>query len=352
MTYRTKAAAAIRGRIEALANEVTDRQFRKHPELATRFGPLGRARCVDDARFHWSFLAAAVDTNIDAIFVDYVAWAKTVLTTRKISHEDLHGVLTIMADVLRSSFDAALASAAIAPVEQALEQIKDMPLSVTSLLDTTTDRGAVAKQYLEALLTMHSRAAIRVVASALEQGLTTQTICCDVLEPVQREIGRLWQMNEISVAMEHFASGVTQQLLAQIGSFRRANIEPQRKRAVLLCAPGEFHDIGIRAIAELLSLDGWHTLPLGANVPAAAAVRVCVDWKPDVILISASLPPHIAAVCEVVQLLRAEPALENARVLVGGRIFTQYPEMWRVTGADGSAADAAGVIALLGVEGE
>jgi methanogenic corrinoid protein MtbC1 len=328
-------SAEIRARIDSLADEVVTRHFERRPDLAKRYGEVGRIRCREDARFHLSYLAAALEVDTGAIFVDYVAWAKTVLVSRNVSALDLAESLAVLGDVLVASMTPALAAPAMRMIDAACAQLPEMPVTVPSFIDPASASGALGKRYLETLLTMDSHAASRVIADALNEGFDFRTIGVDVLEPVQHEVGRLWQLNQISVAVEHFCSSVTQQLLAQTATLRRANPEPKRKRVIAMCAPGELHEIGLRAITEVLSLDGWETLYLGANTPAMAAVQLCSDRKADVLLVSATLPPHIAGVAQVVRLLRAEPRLSGTRVYVGGRAFSRHPDLWRFTGADG-----------------
>ena len=80
-----------------------------------------------------------------------------------------------------------------------------------------------------------------------------------------------------------------------------------------MCAPGELHDIGLRIVSEFLRLEHWEVFHLGANVPPRAAVDLCVNRKADVLVVSVTLPPHIAGVAEVVQLARARRELDQMR---------------------------------------
>ena len=45
-----------------------------------------------------------------------------------------------------------------------------------------------------------------------------------------------------------------------------------RGSAVLACAPGEHHDIGLLMLAVMLRADGWRVEFLGADTPVDAAV--------------------------------------------------------------------------------
>ena len=79
------AGAELRHNAHLLAEEITTRHFERFPDIAAKYGAYGRRRCVEDSEFHLSFLAAAIDANLDSIFYDYVAWAKTVLASRGIA---------------------------------------------------------------------------------------------------------------------------------------------------------------------------------------------------------------------------------------------------------------------------
>jgi MerR family transcriptional regulator, light-induced transcriptional regulator len=109
---------------------------------------------------------------------------------------------------------------------------------------------------------------------------------------------------------------------------------------VAMCAGGEMHEVGLRIICDLLELEGWTTDYLGANVPPAAAVQLCADRRADVLLVSATLPPHVESVKEVIARFRAVPALSSSKIVVGGRAFNNQPDLWKRLGADGFATDA------------
>ena len=46
-----------------------------------------------------------------------------------------------------------------------------------------------------------------------------------------------------------------------------------RGTAVLACAPGERHELGLLALAVLLQADGWLAVYLGADTPLEAAMH-------------------------------------------------------------------------------
>lgn len=330
------AAHHIRTHIEDKATAAVDRQFAVRPDLLARYGEIGRIRCLEDARFHLQYLATALEAEKPEIFLDYVAWAKIVLARRNIPAEDLAANLDIIASIVEEFPEA------VRIVLAAREALPSMPDDVASFLDPREPLWQTANAYLEALLQGNRRAAEEIVARTLDDGVPLRDVYRRVFEPVQKEVGRLWQLNRVSVAQEHFCTAATQQVMTRLYGrlFEPKPAGDRARRAVAMCVGGELHEIGLRIITDMLELEGWNTWYLGASMPAASAIQLCVDQKADVLLISATLPPHLSAVSEVIRAFRRRPELAHAKVVVGGRALRTVPDLWRVIGADGYAENA------------
>src|ERR1700719_4587444 len=103
MADRHHVAAILDKSRDELAEAITDRHYELHPELAERFGPAGRSHCREDARYHLSYLSAAVAAGTPAFFTEYVGWCKAMLGARRIPADDLAQNLGIMRVVLERS---------------------------------------------------------------------------------------------------------------------------------------------------------------------------------------------------------------------------------------------------------
>ena len=80
------------------------------------------------------------------------------------------------------------------------------------------------------------------------------------------------------------------------------------------CVSGELHEIGARMLCDLLEMEGWNTIYLGANVPTAGIVDVLRDNHSNILAVSASMTFHIPAVREVIAAVRlASAGDENSR---------------------------------------
>ncbi len=327
----------IRERLDELALEITNQH-----DLADRFGALGRQRCLEDARFHLRYLATALEANSAAMFLDYIGWTKVVLAKRNVTEADLARNLQVMKRVLKDVPEA------VSVLTVAVEELPFMPDDVASFLDPRAPLWAVASDYLAALLRGDRREASQLVTKSLDEGAPLRDVYRHVFEPAQQEIGRLWQLNEVSVAQEHFCTAATQYIMTQLYGRVFTGERIGSRRAVAMCVGGELHEVGLRIVTDLLELAGWETWYLGASVPPAAAVQLCVERNADVLLVSATLPPHIASVAEVVRLFKSRRELDGAKVIVGGRAFRTAQGLWASIGADGYAASADECLELLG----
>jgi methanogenic corrinoid protein MtbC1 len=335
----------IIGRQEDLARKIVERHWELRPALEQAYGKQGRVRCLEDARYHLRYLSEAVGAREPVLFVHYVTWAKTMLLARSIPVEDLVANLEVMLDVLGKELPPSMRIPAVDYVKSAIGSLtlaNDNP----SFLDPRQPLAELARHYLSALLRYDRHAASTLILQAVENKASIREIYCHVFEPCQYEIGRLWQSNVVSVAQEHYCTASTQLIMSQLYPYIFRADRTFRGTIVAACVTGELHEIGARMLCDLLEMEGWNTIYLGANVPTAGIVDVLRDNHSDILAVSASMTFHILAVREVIAAVRlARPA---TRILVGGYAFKIAPNLWRDVGADYWTNDATAAISLIG----
>lgn len=109
-----------------------------------------------------------------------------------------------------------------------------------------------------------------------------------VLLPYLNELGLRWERGEISVAEEHFGSNVVRRRLLRLAEGWERGGGPV---ALVACAPGEEHDIGLLCFALVLhSYHGWRVKYLGADTPLPDLVRAARVIRPDLVAVSAVTP--------------------------------------------------------------
>ena len=330
--------AALEQASDELAARVTDRHFARRPELAVRFGPAGRKRCEEDARFHLHYLAQALALGIPELFGRYLAWAVPMLASRKVPKADLRADMEELRALLVEDFPhaqpaiEAVMLPALAGVDAAPEALALTPLSpaAEAYFTAAKDEGPVEAGHL--------------VSELAATGLSPGDIYVDVLAPAMRRAGELWQANQFSVAEEHYFTAVTQRVMGRL--FSDTVLGRGRGPSVVIsCVAGELHELGARMLCDLLELEGYNTHYLGASMPPRAIVDFASMRNARVLALSASITPHLRPLREAIALLRADPRCAGMKVLVGGAAFSGMPTLWRLMGADAWAPDAAAGIA-------
>jgi methanogenic corrinoid protein MtbC1 len=341
MTEKREAAAELIDDIRAeAAARITARTFARRPELAVRYGRQGQERCLEDANFHLRYLAEAVRHGRASIFNDYVAWAKVMLAERRIPSSDLRTHLEETVAVLSEVLDGTTATTAAEYIRGALGQLETSPLHAKSFIDPDAPYGALAAAFLKALLSADRNTASRLVADAVESGASVRDIYIHVFQQSQREVGRLWQTNQITVAHEHFCTAATQVIMTQLYStiFRTERVG---RLFVASCVGGELHEMGMRMVADFFEMEGWDAQYLGANMPRPHLLSYLQRAKPDVLGLSATITYHVSEISEIIRDIRNDGATRRIKVMVGGYPFNREPELWKEVGADGYATDAA-----------
>jgi methanogenic corrinoid protein MtbC1 len=334
-------AESLADRRQELASRVAQKHLEQHPEFLERFGTVGRRRCLEDADFHLQYLSHAIRLATPALFTSYAQWARQMLETRHIAWSDLQWNLELLREELARELGADDAALVREYIDAALAA---GPASTESFL-AGTPREPLARTYLTALLRTERRTAGEIVSAAVRDGLSIRDLYLDVFQPVQREVGRLWQNNEISVAEEHYCTASTQWLMAQF--YPRILATPRIGRTVVVaCVGNELHEIGARMVADFFEMDGWDSVYIGANTPTKALIELVCRERPNLIALGVTMTYHLGTAAALIESLRSDSRCSDVKIIAGGYVFRQHHDLWRSLGVDGFAADAAEAVAL------
>ena len=167
---------------------------------------------------------------------------------------------------------------------------------------------------LEALMAFDRRGALEAYQEVLR--LPPDRRVEEVLLPVLRQVGEVWEANECGVGEEHFATAFVREKLAGIiedldtGSARGPE-------AVCAGIPGELHEAGLMAAAIHLATRGWRVVYLGPNVPIEDVHRILHQRRPALFCTSVVNAVSIVEFRRLSRELRAA-APEDTEVVIGG----------------------------------
>jgi methanogenic corrinoid protein MtbC1 len=198
---------------------------------------------------------------------------------------------------------------------------------------------SLTSRYLETQLAGDSKAALRLVEiDALGAGMTVPEVQLDIVQPAQREIGRLWEENRISVAQEHLATSISQVVLSHLYP-RLPRKRSNGMTAVVACVEGELHDMGGRIGADFLEMAGFDVRFLGANVKERDLLEVVGDAGADLVGLSGTMSFHVPALISAIENLRKLRG-SDFPILVGGGVLKWAPELAGSTSLMVAGADA------------
>ena len=140
-----------------------------------------------------------------------------------------------------------------------------------------------------------------------------------ILKPVLYKIGELWKENKISIADEHVASNLVNDLIRTI-TIENTNTTRNDVK-ILICAPdGEWHEIGANMIESILLEKGYKVFNLLPSATSESIVRYVQNVTPDVILISATLEENIPAVQRLVKKIKTKYSIP---IVIGGQAINK-----------------------------
>jgi MerR family transcriptional regulator, light-induced transcriptional regulator len=335
----TIASQKIMEQLDTLSRNAVDRHYALQLEQWQPFQQPGYAKSLRDSGYHFSYLAEALAANDLSLFLDYIGWVKVLFTGLKFSENVIEVALTTMNQALQETLPPDLSAAAGSYIDAALAQLPNMPSTLNSNLNPDSNNRDLAASYLEALLLGNGRACSQLILDAVAQGVPVKAIYIEVFQPCMREIGLLWQTNQITVGQEHFSTAVTQTVMSQLYPYI---FTPQKKRYCMVATAvgGELHAMGLRMVSDFLEMDGWDTYYLGADMPTESVLHTIAARKANLVAISATISYHVSKVLALVHRIRSTPALERVKIMVGGYPFNISEDLWRQVGADGYARDA------------
>ena len=109
------------------------------------------------------------------------------------------------------------------------------------------------------------------------------TVLGRVVLPYLDELGERWRRGEASVAQEHFASNL---LRGRLLGLARGWGQGSGPRAILACAPGEQHDLGLVVFGLALRQRGWRITFLGPDTPPTTLAEAAMTLDPEIVVVT------------------------------------------------------------------
>ncbi|MBI9032593.1 cobalamin-dependent protein [bacterium] len=312
------------------------RQLELMPDLKIKYSEKQMGYCLRDIGFNLSYLAQAIKLESPNLFFSYSKWLLILMQNLRIPIASVIANFKAMKQLLHEETQAKYHHIIDFYLELGIEALNKDYDEVSGMIDPTNIYSQYAEKFINYVLNGEKAKASEMILGLVSEGVSVKNIYLDILQPVQYEIGHLWQTNKISIAQEHYATSVTQLVISQMYPFL-FNGSPKDRVLLTSCVSGELHEIGLRMLSDIFELEGWSTWYLGANLPDESVIEMIKDKKPDIIALSATVMFFLEKLEKLI--LKIKESGIEAPIMVGGYPFIQDKMLWKKVGADGWAID-------------
>lgn len=323
-------------KILMVAKIVFEEQFKRDPKLEIELDERRKKLMYDDVVYNISYLFTAVHFKDEKLFIDYSIWIYRLLCNimkdfnRNRIMEQMIDHYYIMHEIIESKLRGELEEDELSLCLEYLEKAIDTTRKEHGNLESTSEfsqgkNANLRRLYLNALLNSKTREAHSIIREAREQGLSIVEIYEDVLGKVMHEVGELWHKNMVGIDREHYATSVTQMVMAQF--YDEIFSKPKSNYKLISCAVGsELHELGIRMISDMFEYSGWDTYYLGAGVPKEAVLKAIEEYKPDLLAFSVTMTHYLKDCYDLIKLVKEK--YKYLPIAVGGQAFLSTDNLW------------------------
>ena len=170
-------------------------------------------------------------------------------------------------------------------------------------------------------------------------GISVETIYTDLLAPVARYLGVLWEEDICDFTEVTVGLGRLQQVLRELSpAFGQSSASMSGNRVLLLPGPGEQHTFGLVMVAEFFRRAGWDVGGGPWEAGADPVVMVQREWF-DVVGFSLGNVAQLDDLAACIKSVRTAALNKSICVIVGGPLFLANPEYVAYVGADAASTD-------------
>lgn len=325
-----------------LVKDISNKLFKDRPGLVELYDDTQKEKTIQDIRYHLSYLREAISFNQESLFFGYIRWLWDILNNLNIKFDDykssIDSVRSVLSGYINNTSDKEYLNNFINGCIKKLEDydtlnnkdIKEKPVKYEGLRD----------DYIKHLLDGDKQHASKIILNAVkDNNIDIKDLYIYVFQESLIRIGKMWELNKISVAQEHFFTASTQLIISQlypyIFSTGRNNIA-----VVSASISGELHEVGARMVSDFLEMDGFDTFYLGSNVPVQDILKYIEKVKAGILGVSCTMAFHLSKLITLIKEIKTSETFKNVKVIVGGNVFNRNLDLWKKLNADGYSKSA------------
>jgi methanogenic corrinoid protein MtbC1 len=179
------------------------------------------------------------------------------------------------------------------------------------------------------------------VITLRDRGVPVEAIFLDLLAPVARLLGEMWERDLCTFSEVTLGLGRLQKVLrensAAFGHWDTPKGGDGARRILLLPCPGEQHTFGLSLVAEFFHRAGWDVVTCFLATEAATSL-VSREWY-DVVGFSLGRAEGLATLAATMGHVRELSRNPSISIIAGGPVFLTHPELAQQIPADAILTD-------------
>lgn len=176
------------------------------------------------------------------------------------------------------------------------------------------------RAFEEALARGDRALCLAIVQALSAEGHTPVDLYEGYFRPALYTIGALWERNRLSVAHEHLATAIIEELMNEIFP-RLMSLKRTGKTVVVAPVEGALHRVGARMVCDVFEMYGWDAVQLGPDSTTDSLLETLRACRPALVGLSLTLDLHRNGLRRTIIAIRS--AFPVLPILVGGRVLTR-----------------------------
>lgn len=231
---------------------------------------------------------------------------------------------------------ASLVEAEILPRLMLAHQSQTRPRISVSNRRLTSEE---VQRLCELLLTRTDADLAHHLLNFLDEGLSLESVLVELLAPMARHLGQLWEEDACDFVDVSVALGRLQAAAHELCARLEGETDGPPERSILLLpCPGETHVFSLSLVATIFRESGWDVTTMSVRSDRDRDELVRSEWF-DVVGLTLSCDVFLPTLPELIHSLRGASRNPRIKVLVGGPYFVRNPNHVSLVGADGTAED-------------
>ena len=209
----------------------------------------------------------------------------------------------------------------------------------------STLSNVVRESYVEFLLAGDRVAAKQVIDSALSDGTSAFDLLTDLVWPTMEMLQNVYREDRITIASLNMATRLNRTITDQLTA--RLERKPTNDKKVLIfCGDDEPEELGGQICSDLFECEGWNVRFAGGGVPEDEVLAMIGSFRPDLVVMFATLPSAVPSVRKLIDYLREVNSCPNMQVMCCGGMYKRAEGLSEEIGADLYAPDAADAVRI------